>query len=64
MAEPSGALKPGNGAAHANGKLNNGKPVKTRTTARQRRGFMAWAVSLIARFVISHHRPSTGPAPS
>ncbi|UNI19335.1 hypothetical protein JDV02_005525 [Purpureocillium takamizusanense] len=48
MAEPSGALKPGNGAAHANGKLN-GKPANARTTVRQRRGFMAWAVSLLAR---------------
>ncbi|POR31387.1 Uncharacterized protein TPAR_08366 [Tolypocladium paradoxum] len=48
MAESSGSLKPGNGAANANGKLN-GQPAARRRTAKQRRGFFAWALSLVAR---------------
>ncbi|KAJ6443774.1 quercetin 2,3-dioxygenase [Purpureocillium lavendulum] len=48
MAEPTGSPKPGNGAAHANGK-HNGKSALVRTKARRGRGFVGWAVSLIAR---------------
>ncbi|KND86538.1 hypothetical protein TOPH_08834 [Tolypocladium ophioglossoides CBS 100239] len=48
MAQSSGSIKPGNGSVIVNGKLS-GQPAVRRRTAKQRRGFFAWALSLVAR---------------
>lgn len=45
MADSGGSLKPGTSSAYANGKLNG--PAQ-RSAAKRRRGFFAWAFSLVA----------------